>query len=157
MATADTATIQALRLDVAYQIARCAEKLGDSQLARARYLGIPQPTLSKIVNGRVSDLSLELLIRISVRAALPLTLQTGKVPEEAGAFTAMGAPVASRIRSSPSSEAAREMLLDSEQQLTPEQRLEAFLEHNQQMAELYAAGQTAESTRARVTPASARR
>lgn len=62
---------------MAHQIARRAQQQGVSQLARARHLGIPQPTLSKIVNGRVSDLSLELLIRSAVRAGLPMTLQTG--------------------------------------------------------------------------------
>ena len=38
------------------------------------------------MHGRVSQLSLELLIRIAVRAGLPVVLQTGKDAEEAGVF-----------------------------------------------------------------------
>ena len=82
----DIATVQALRSDVALQIARHARRMGVSQLVAARQLGLPQPTLSKIINGRVSDLSLELLIRTAARAGLAMTLHTGRVPQEAGAF-----------------------------------------------------------------------
>ena len=63
MTSPDIATIQALRGDVARQIARYAQRVGASQLVAAKQLGIPQPTLSKIINGHVSDISLELLIR----------------------------------------------------------------------------------------------
>ncbi len=156
MDTADTATIRSLRLDVAYQIARRAEQLGTSQRARARALGIPQPTLSKIVNGRVSDLSLELLIRIAVRAELPLTLQTGNVPAEAGAYVASSASPGFRIYTSPSSEASRNTLSASGRRLTPEQRLDAFLEHSQLLSQVHAAGQGTKSEHARTARASAK-
>lgn len=151
MPSSDIATVQALRLDVAHQIARRAMRAGVSQLVAAKELNIPQPTLSKIVNGRVSGLSLELLIRIAVRAGLPMTLLTGRAPQEAGAFAARTAPPVGRTHFSPSSEGARKVLTDSERHLTPEQRLEAFLEHNQLMGELQAAGRKAESDRARST------
>ena len=88
MLSADLATVQALRHDVALQITRRVKRLGINQLQAAQHLELPQPTLSKIMNARVSDLSLELLIRVAVRAGLPLTLHTGVVPEEAGAFVA---------------------------------------------------------------------
>ena len=91
---ADTATIQALRSDVALQIARFLQKQELSQAAAAKLLNIPQPTLSKIANGRVSELSLELLLRIAVRAGLRLVLQIGSVPEEAGAFLSASKPAA---------------------------------------------------------------
>lgn len=149
MLSPDIATVQALRRDVAHQIARRAKHLGVSQLAAAKHLDIPQPTLSKIMNGRVSDLSLELLIRIAVRAGLPMTLQTGQVPEEAGAFVARNAPLVSRAQPSPSSDGARKALIGSERHLTPAQRLEAFLEHNQLLGELHAAARNAERDRAR--------
>src|ERR1700740_2420609 len=83
---ADRATIQALRSDLALQLARYVQRLGVTQVAAAKQLGLPQPTLSKIAQGRVADLSLELLIRVAVRAHLPLTVQTGQAPQEAGAF-----------------------------------------------------------------------
>jgi len=53
MLSSKFATVMALRLDVAHQIARRVKHLGANQVAAARQLGIPQPTLSKIVNGRV--------------------------------------------------------------------------------------------------------
>ena len=62
--------------DVALQITHYTERLGSSQLAAAKHLDVPQPTLSKIVNGRTSDLSLEVLLRIAValdRNAMPQT------------------------------------------------------------------------------------
>ena len=95
----DSDVIQRLRSDVALQFARCVRRMGLTQVAAAKRLRIPQPTLSKIINGRVSDLSLELLIRVAVRAGLPMTLQTGLVPQEAGAFNS---PI--RSRSSPASQ-----------------------------------------------------
>ena len=96
---------------MALQLARYAHRTGLTQIAAAKQLGLPQPTLSKIINGRVSDLSLELLIRVAVRAGLPMTLQTGLVPQEAGAFSS---PTRSRLpRASPSKpgDAARQSLI----------------------------------------------
>jgi predicted XRE-type DNA-binding protein len=138
----DEATIYSLRRDLALQISRLALRLGGTQLAAAERLGLPQPTLSKIMNGRVSDLSIEFLIRIAVRAGFPITLQTGSVPEEAGAFVC-GLARESRVFSKLANE-ARESLLDAERRLTPAQRLEAFLEHNQLLGSLHQAGRTAE-------------
>ena len=149
---AESATVQTLRRDVAHQIARHAQHLGGSQSARARHLGIPQPTLSKIVNGRVADLSLELLIRIAVRAGLSMTLHTGRAPEEAGAFVAGNLTSRPRATASSSSEASRALLVASEHRLTPTQRLEAFLEHNQLVSQLHRAGQKAHAARALSTP-----
>jgi len=149
MRTPDTATVQALRVDVALQIARHAQQLGLTQVAVAKQLGIPQPTLSKIINGRVSDLSLELLIRTAVRGGLFLTLQTGRSPQEAGAFASMLHATASRTFTSKLVNQARESLKTSELGLSPSQRLEAFLEHNQHAAQLREAGRAAELERAR--------
>lgn len=86
MPSREESTIQSLRSGLALQIAQFAKNLGTTQARAAVRLGIPQPTVSKIINGRVSDLSVELLIRVAVRAGLSLTLQTGRVPAEAGAF-----------------------------------------------------------------------
>jgi predicted XRE-type DNA-binding protein len=146
----DVLTIQALRSDVALQVARCLKRRGLNQREGAKWLNVPQPTLSKIVNGRVTDLSLELLIRIAVRAGLPVILQTGQVPAEAGAFISLRRRFAAGDRgSSKLANGARNSLIDSIRRLTPEQRLNAFLEHSQLVRELHAAGRSAENARAR--------
>jgi predicted XRE-type DNA-binding protein len=133
-------TVQALRSDVAHQIARYAERLGISQLAAAKRLDVPQPTLSKIVNGHTSDLSLELLLRIAVRAGLRITLQTGLIPQEAGAYVAVGRPFSARTFPSKIAVRSHASLKESLRKLTPGQRLEAFLEHNQLASELRETG-----------------
>lgn len=143
----DEATIQSLRRDLALQVSRIARHLGDTQVAAARRLGIPQPTLSKIINGRVSDLSIEFLLRLAVRAGLPITLQTGRHAEEAGAFLSGLAGRSAHATGSKLAREARESLMESERRLTPAQRLEAFLEHNQLLGELHQAGRAAQERR----------
>ena len=108
----DVATIQALRGDVALQIARYLQRQQLNQAAAAKLLRIPQPTLSKIVNGRVSDLSLELLLRIAVRAGLHLVLQTGAVPGGGRRFrSGSSVPVARTGTRSKLADDARDALL----------------------------------------------
>jgi predicted XRE-type DNA-binding protein len=139
--------IQGLRSDVALQIARCLRGQGLNQSAAAQHLGVPQPTLSKIVNGRVDDLSLELLLRIAVRLGLPLVLQTGQVASEAGAYLTSGSGLAPDKSGSKLAAEARDSLHEGLRRLTPEQRLDAFLEHNQLVSELHEAGRAAEKAR----------
>jgi len=141
----DFETVSALRSDVALQIARYAKRLGISQVAVARQLDLPQPTLSKIVNGRTADLSLELLLRIAVRAGLRLTLQTGLIPQEAGAYVAASRPASNGTHPSKVAGRARASLNESLRELTPAQRVEAFLEHNQLMNELRETGRAAQT------------
>ncbi len=135
----DVATIQALRNDVALQIARCLRRQQLSQAAAAKLLRIPQPTLSKIVNGRVSGLSLELLLRIAVRAGLHLVLQIGAVPEEAGAFVGGPMPTARTGMRSKLADDARDALLATAREMTPEQRLNAHLKHSELVTSLHRA------------------
>ena len=118
----DEATIQSLRRDLALQLSRVARHLGDTQVAAARRLGVPQPTLSKIINGRVSDLSIEFLLRVAVRAGLPVTLQTGRDAAEAGAFISGLARRSAHASGSKLAKEARESLLKSERRLTPGER-----------------------------------
>jgi predicted XRE-type DNA-binding protein len=139
----DVLTIQALRGDVALQIARFMEREQLSQAAAAKLLQVPQPTLSKVVNGRVSDLSLELLIRIAVRAGLLLVLQIGAVPEEAGAFVSGTAPSAGRSMRSKLADDARDELLAAARDMTPEQRLLAHVKHSELVSKLHRAGRGA--------------
>lgn len=149
MITPDVATIRALRTDVALQIGRCMRRRRLNQLEAAKLFGVPQPTLSKIVNGRVADLSLELLLRIAVRAGLPVVLQTGHVPEEAGAFVSgERAPSRSRVGSG-LADSARASLIEHTRRLTPEQRLAAFFEHTQLVSALHQAGGGTEAARVR--------
>jgi predicted XRE-type DNA-binding protein len=148
----DIATVQTLRSDVAHQLARYTHRMGVSQIVAAKRLGLPQPTLSKIINGRVSDLSLELLVRVAVRAGLPITLQTGLVPQEAGAFGSRPRSRSSAAFRSKLGAAARQSLIQSESGLTPTQRLEAFLEHSQLVCALHEAGSAIDAQRARKAP-----
>jgi predicted XRE-type DNA-binding protein len=139
----DVLTIQALRSDVALQISRFMEREKLSQAAAAKLLRIPQPTLSKVANGRVSDLSLELLIRIAVRAGLLLVLQIGAVPEEAGSFVSGTAPPARQGQRSKLADDARDELLAATREMTPEQRLLAHVKHSELVAKLHRAGRRA--------------
>ena len=143
----DEATIQSLRRDIALQVARVARCFGDTQVAAAGRLGVPQPTLSKIINGRVSDLSIEFLLRIAVRVGLPITLQTGRDPKEAGAFVSGLARRSTNASGSNLAQKARESSRESERRLTPGARLDAFLEHNQLLGALHQAGRAAEQRR----------
>ena len=146
----DSVAIHRLRSDVALQLARHTRRMGVTQIAAAKRLGVPQPTLSKIINGRVFDLSLELLIRVAVRAGLPITLQTGLVPQEAGAFSSPTRSRSFRASQSKLRDAARQSMIQSESsRLAPSQRLEAFLEHSQWVCALHEAGRVAEAQRAR--------
>ena len=151
----DEATIQALRHDIALQVSRVARRLGETQVAAARRLGVPQPTLSKIINGRVSDLSIEFLLRVAVRAGLPITLQTGRDAEEAGAFVSSVARGGTQAPGSKLARQARDSLVESERRLTPAERLEAFLEHNQLLGALHQAARTAEERRFHGLPGAA--
>jgi len=139
----DVLTIQALRSEVALQISRFMEREKLSQAAAAKLLRIPQPTLSKVANGRVSDLSLELLIRIAVRAGLLLVLQIGAVPEEAGSFVSGTAPPARQGQRSKLADDARDELLAATREMTPEQRLLAHVKHSELVAKLHRAGRRA--------------
>lgn len=139
-APGDISTIQALRGDVALQISRFLARQKLSQGAAAKLLQIPQPTLSKIANGRVSDMSLELLIRIAVRAGLQLVLQTGAVPEEAGAFVGGAVPNTGQGRRSKLADDARDALLATARDMTPEQRLHAHLKHSELVTALNRGG-----------------
>ena len=142
----DFETVYALRSDVALQIARHIHRLGITQLAASRQLNVPQPTLSKIANGHTADLSLELLLRIAVRAGLRMTLQTGLIALEAGAFVAAGRPSSGRFFPSKLAARTRASIQESLRAGTPAERLEVFLEHNEFASEILEAGRAAQAT-----------
>lgn len=150
----DFETVRALRNDVALQIARRVERLGISQLAAAKQLDVPQPTLSKIVNGHTSGVSLELLLRVAVRAGVRMTLQVGLTPREAGAFISASPSPSARAFPSKIAADARASLKGSLRELTLAQRLEAFLEHNQLASELRETGRAAQAQHSPHAPVS---
>ena len=136
----DQSALQALRSDLALQIARHVARNGQTQVATAKRLAIPQPTLSKIMRGQVETISLELMLKVAVRAGLSVVLQTGKDAAEAGVYvsgitTSKPARIRSRL-----AEEARHAVSESVRSLTPEQRLEAHLTHNELVTALHRAG-----------------
>jgi predicted XRE-type DNA-binding protein len=148
------AMIQSLRRDIALQVSRVARRSGDTQLVAARRLGIPQPTLSKIINGRVSDLSIEFLLRIALRAGLAVTLQTGRDADEAGAFVSGLARANAPAQGSRLAQEARRSLMESGRRFTAAERLEAFVEHNELLGAVHQAGRAAEQRRVAGLPGS---
>jgi predicted XRE-type DNA-binding protein len=145
----EVATIHALRAALALQIARHVRRSGRTQVDAAARLGIPQPTLSKIVNGQVDALSIELLLRVTIRAELPVVVQTGREPAEAGVFV-RGTPNPGRRPRSPLGEASRQAVADAAIDLSAEQRLEAQLQHSQLLVELQRAARALQPQRRRV-------
>lgn len=140
MTHADQAVIHALRSDLAHQIARHVERSGQTQSAAAARLAIPQPTVSRIMHGRVESLSLELLLKIAVRAGLPVVLQTGKDPAEAGVYVSgTTASRPARLHSRLGDE-ARQATDECVRALTPQQRLEAQRKHSELVTALHRAG-----------------
>lgn len=144
-------TVQALRSDLALQIARHVRRSGQTQVAAARRLAIPQPTLSKIMRGRVDAVSLELLLKLTVRSGLPVVLQTGRDPSEAGVYVSSNAtPAPARSRSRLADE-AQIAAIESMRALTPKQRLEAHLKHSELVNALHRAGLEHNRTTSRST------
>lgn len=131
----ELATIHALRGALALQIARHVRRTGRTQVEAAAELGVPQPTLSRIANGQVDTLSLELLLRIAVRAGLPVVLQTGRDPAEAGVYVS-ATPLDGRRPRSALGATARKSTSAGLAHLSAEQRLEAQLEHSELLTEL---------------------
>jgi predicted XRE-type DNA-binding protein len=138
--TRDQEAVQTLRRDLALQIARHVGRDGKTQVATAKRLNIPQPTMSKIMRGKVDRVSLELMLKIAMRAGLPVVLQTGKDPAEAGVYVSgIKASSPARIKSRLAEE-ARHAASESVRSLTPEKRLEAHLKHSELVDALRRAG-----------------
>ncbi len=69
-----------IRSQLAVLLEQYIERKGWSQTAAARALKVPQPTISKIVNGNIEKLSIEFLIKLMVRAGLPVGLAVSRRP-----------------------------------------------------------------------------
>jgi hypothetical protein len=59
-------------------------------MAAARKFAVPQPTISKIINGDVRKLSIEFLVRLLVRIGIPVAMQTGTNAGHAIAYVSAG-------------------------------------------------------------------
>lgn len=132
--------VQALRSDLALQIARHIHRSGLTQVEAARRLAIPQPTMSKIMRGNVDAISLELMLKVAVRAGLSVVLQTGKDPAEAGVYVSGDAASTPPRIKSRLAEEARLAASESARALTAEQRLEAQQAHSELVTALHRAG-----------------
>ena len=73
---------EAIALHVRSQLAAMLEQYiggkGWSQIEAARALKVPQPTVSKIVNGNIDKLSMDFLVKLMVRAGLPVHVSGGR-------------------------------------------------------------------------------
>ncbi len=78
----DEATERALRVEIALRVELLIRDRRLTQKEAARLFGVPQPTISKIVNGKLANLSLGFLIRMLVRAGLPFSIRRGSHAED---------------------------------------------------------------------------
>jgi len=69
-----------IRSQLAAALEQHIERKRWSQTEAARALKVPQPTVSKIANGNIDKLSIEFLIKLMVRAGLPVNVTGGRVP-----------------------------------------------------------------------------
>lgn len=76
----EEATALHIRTRLAAAIEQHIERKGWSQTVAARTLKVPQPTISKVVNGNIEKLSIEYLIKMAVRAGLPVNVSAGRKP-----------------------------------------------------------------------------
>ena len=74
----EEATALHIRAQLAAALEHHIDRKGWSQSEAARALKVPQPTISKIVNGNIEKLSIEFLIKLMVRADLPVKLSGGR-------------------------------------------------------------------------------
>jgi predicted XRE-type DNA-binding protein len=73
---AEAAALQA-RVTLAVEIERYIEKNGLTQAKAAAAFGVSQPTISKIVRGDLSRLSLEYLLKMLARVGVTVQLVAG--------------------------------------------------------------------------------
>ena len=74
----DEAAVLHIRSQLAAALEDHIERKGWSQTEAARALKVTQPTVAKIVNGNIEELSIEYLIKLMVRAGLPVSITDGR-------------------------------------------------------------------------------
>ena len=85
-----------MRSQLAATLEQHIEHRGWSQTQAARELKVPQPTISKIVNGNVERLSIEFLVKLTVRAGIPIRVSSGAHHRRSERLVTM--PLASCLR-----------------------------------------------------------
>lgn len=88
----ETATIEAWRSDLARVIRGYFARSQLSQTAFAKKLNIKQSVVSRIINGRLSGLSIEFLLRLCVKLETRGHAAWGPTPDEAYATTDAAMP-----------------------------------------------------------------
>ena len=148
IAEAEKDWILARRRELAARLARHVAESSGSQSEIAQRLGIPQPTLSLVVRGQVRGVSLELLLKLCRRAGISVSLDI----EWPQPFVCE--PLKEPVRLDPEtgrpySKVAAELRASRrawEATMTPEERLELFLKHNEALEAIRQAGAEALGT-----------
>jgi len=74
----EEATALHIRSQLAATLEHYITRKGWSQAEAAKTLKVPQPTISKIVNGNIEKLSIEFLVKLAVRVGLPVNVSAGR-------------------------------------------------------------------------------
>jgi predicted XRE-type DNA-binding protein len=74
----EEATALHIRSQLAATLEQYIDQKGWTQAEAARAFKVPQPTVSKIVNGSIEKLSIEFLVKLMVRAGLPVDVSSGR-------------------------------------------------------------------------------
>jgi len=76
-----------IRSQLAATLEQHIEHRGWTQTQAGRELKVPQPTISKVVNGNVERLSIEFLVKLTVRAGIPVHVSSGRSSSRAKGTT----------------------------------------------------------------------
>jgi predicted XRE-type DNA-binding protein len=74
----EEATALHIRSQLAATLESYITRKGWSQAEAAKTFKVPQPTISKIVNGNIEKLSIEFLVKLAVRVGLPVNVSAGR-------------------------------------------------------------------------------
>jgi len=74
----EEATALHIRAQLAATLEQYIERQGWTQAEAGRALKVKQPVISKIVNGDIDRLSIEFLVKLMVRAGLPVNVSSGR-------------------------------------------------------------------------------
>lgn len=80
--TEDEAREQSMRAEIAVRLAMWIQDHGLKQKDAAKLFRVPQPTISKIVSGNISNLSLAFFIKMLLRADIPFRICRAKSADE---------------------------------------------------------------------------
>ncbi len=75
----DEAAAMHIREQLAATLEHYIASKGWSQIQAAKALKVPQPTISKVVNGNTDRLSIEFLVKLLVRAGLPVGVAGSRI------------------------------------------------------------------------------